>query len=229
MRFEQTNIPAAGVATPVNWFRAEGIPISPYDDSLVKNPYPMMRMIAWNSANQPIATNDVVLPVSDEMDCRACHASGTQSAAQPAAGWVWDGLPERDFRLNILRLHDEREFALYPSLYSAALSARGFNPAGLYRNVTADGKPILCAACHASEALGAPSYRTIPPLTTSVHAYHAHVIDPTLNTSLDSAANRSACYRCHPGSTTRCLRGGWAARSQRMVRWKCSAKVVTAT
>ncbi len=207
MLFENTNHPAAGVATPVNWFRAEGIPITPYDDALRKNPYPLMRMIAWNSANQPIATNDVVLPVSDEMDCRACHASGTQAAAQPAAGWLWDGLPERDYRLNILRLHDERQFAQHQALYAAALDARGFNPAGLYRSVSVDGKPVLCAACHASEALGAPSFDTIPPLTASVHSFHAHVMDPVLNTTLDNAANRAACYRCHPGSTTRCLRG----------------------
>src|SRR5581483_4335264 len=164
MLFEVTNAPAAGVATPVNWFRAEGIPISPYDDSHNKNPYPMMRLIA-RSGTSPIATNDIVLPVSDEMDCRACHASGTQSPAQPAAGWVWDGLPERDFRLNILRLHDERVFAEQAVLYAAALSVRGFNPQGLYRGVIADGKPVLCAACHASEALGAPSYGTIPALT----------------------------------------------------------------
>src|SRR6185369_13836226 len=108
------------------------------------------------------------------MDCRACHASGTQQSAKPAAGWVWDFLPERDYRLNILRLHDEKQFAATPALYSAALAARGFNSAGLYRGVAADGKPVLCAACHASEALGAPSYGTIPPLTASVHSYHAH-------------------------------------------------------
>ena len=30
---------------------------------------------------------------------------------------------------------------------------------------------------------------------------------PVSNTNLDNAVNRSACYRCHPGSTTRCLRG----------------------
>ncbi len=207
MLFEVTNQPAAGVATPANWWRAEGIPLSPYDDAHRKNPYPLMRLIAWNSARQPIATNDVVLPISDEMDCRACHASGTGDAAQPVAGWVWDGLPERDYRLNILRLHDERQFALSPALYAAALTARGFNPAGLYRGVTADGKPVLCAACHASEALGAPSFGTIPALTASVHGYHAHVLDPDLQVTLDAAANRAACYRCHPGSTTRCLRG----------------------
>jgi len=154
-----------------------------------------------------MATNDIVLPVSDEMDCRACHASGTQIAAQPGAGWVWSSNPERDYRLNILRLHDERQFAAHLALYTSALAARGFNAQGLYRGVVADGKPVLCAACHASEALGAPSYGTIPPLTASVHGYHAHVMDPALNATLDNADNRAACYRCHPGSTTRCLRG----------------------
>ena len=206
MLFEQTNQPAAGVLTPVNWFRAEGIPISPFDDAHNKNPYPMMRLIAKNGAT-PIATNDIVLPVSDEMDCRACHASGTQAAAKPAAGWVWSGIQERDFRLNILRLHDEHQFAQHGPLYQAALAARGFNPQGLYRGVVADNKPVLCAACHASEALGAPSYGTIPQLTTSIHSFHAHVMDPVSNLTLDSSANRSACYRCHPGSATKCLRG----------------------
>lgn len=225
MLFEQTNRPAAGVSTLVNWFRAEGIPISPFDDAGHHNPYPMMRLIAKNAANQPIATNDIVLPVSDEMDCRTCHASGTQESAQPQAGWVWDGIVERDFRLNILRLHDERQFADYPALYSAALAARGFNPAGLYRGVVADGKPVLCAACHASEALGAPSYSTIPPLTASVHSFHAHVLDPALTVSLDDSANRAACYRCHPGSTTRCLRGamGRAVAADGSMEMQCQS------
>jgi hypothetical protein len=205
--FETLNEPVHGVFTPVNWWRAEGIPISPYDDAGHKNPYPLMRMIAWNSANQPIATNDVVLPISDEMDCRACHASGTQVAAQPAAGWVWDGLPERDYRLNILRLHDERQFAIYPALYAAALATNNYNPAGLYRRVTADGKPVLCALCHASEALQTSGFPGVPPLTTSVHSHHAGVMDPDLKITLNDSANRAACYRCHPGSTTRCLRG----------------------
>lgn len=206
MLFEATNYPAPGVASPVNWFRAEGIPIAPFDDAHNKNPYPMMRIIAKNGAT-PIATNDIVLPVSDEMDCRACHASGTQSAAQPAAGWVWSGIQERDFRLNILRLHDERQFTRHGTLYTAALAARGFNPQGLYRGVVADNKPVLCAACHASEALGAPSYGTIPPLTASIHSIHANVTDPVSSLILGSSENRNACYRCHPGSATKCLRG----------------------
>ena len=63
----------------------------------------------------------------------------------------------------------------------------------------------LCAACHASEALSAPSYGTIPPLTTSMHSYHAQVMDDGLQVPRDDANNRAACYRCHPGSATRCL------------------------
>ena len=224
MLFEATNHPAAGVATPVNWWRAEGIPISPYDDARNKNPYPMMRLIA-KSGSTPIATNDIVLPVSDEMDCRACHASGTMAAAQPAAGWVWSGISERDFRLNILRLHDEHQFLQHGALYQAALAARGFNPQGLYRGVVADNKPVLCAACHASEALGAPSYGTIPQLTTSVHSFHAHVIDPLSGMKLDSSANRTACYRCHPGSATKCLRGamGGAMAADGSMEMQCQS------
>ncbi len=165
-----------------------------------------MRLIAKNGAT-PIATNDIVLPVSDEMDCRTCHASGTQTSAQPASGWVWSGSSERDFRLNILRLHDEHQFSQHHDVYVSALAARGFNPQGLYRGVVADGKPVLCATCHASEALGTGSYSNIPPLTASVHSRHATVLDPELNLVLDNSAHRASCYRCHPGSTTKCLRG----------------------
>ena len=193
--------------TNLDWFYAYGVPITPYDDAGRKNPYPMMRLIARNDVGAAIATNDIVLPVSDEMDCRTCHASGTQAAAQPAAGWVWSDNPERDFRLNILRRHDEQNFAQHHDLYVSALAARGFNPQGLYRGVVADGKPVLCAVCHASEALGAGSYSNIPPLTASVHLKHATVVDPDRLITLDNSAHREACYRCHPGSATKCLRG----------------------
>ena len=207
MFFETMNAPAPGVSTPVNWFRAEGIPITPYDDAGRKNPYPLMRLIA-HSGSTPIATNDIVLPVSDEMDCRVCHASGTQAAAQPGAGWVWSDNPERDYRLNILRRHDEsRMQQMGATAYATMLTTNGLNAQGLYRTVVADGKPILCAKCHLSEALPGTGLPGVAPLTEAVHSFHAFVMDPDLHITLDNSANRAACYRCHPGSTTKCLRG----------------------
>jgi hypothetical protein len=182
------------------WFAAYGIPITPYDDTGRKNPYPMVRLIARNGSGTPLATNDIVLPVSDEMDCRACHASGSQAAARPVGGWVGNANLERDYRLNILRLHDEKQFGAHTTLYSSALAARGFNTQGLYQGVVVDGKPVLCATCHASEALGTGSFGSIPSLTASVHSKHATVEDPDLHLALDNSASGSvATYFAHAG------------------------------
>jgi hypothetical protein len=188
-----------------NWFAAYGIPITPYDDAGKPNQYPMMRLVATNSAGAVLATTDIVLPVSDEMSCKLCHVSGSGPDAQPAAGWVWAADPGRDFRLNILRLHDERQAT--NALYSEALSAKGFSTNGLYYQVAVNKKPLLCAACHLSEALPNTGYSNIPPLTAAMHGRHAGVIDPRSSATLNSDSNRVSCYTCHPGSVTRCLRG----------------------
>ena len=189
----------------MNWFIAEGIPITPYDDLGNKNTYPLMRITARNASGTLLASTNIVLPVSDEMDCSACHASGSGPAAKPSSGWVFDPDFQRDFRLNILSLHDDRN--LGNPTYLAALTAAGYNRAGLFQTVTVDHKAVLCANCHLSEALAGSGRAGISALTSAVHTRHADVIDPTNGLALDATANRSACYRCHPGSTTRCLRG----------------------
>ncbi|MEY4387131.1 MAG: hypothetical protein RLY20_2414 [Verrucomicrobiota bacterium] len=195
------------VESNFNWFVAYGIPIFPTDDAGKANQYPMMRLVATNTSGQVLATSDIVLPVSDEMNCRLCHISGSGPAAQPVGGWVNDANPGRDYRLNILRLHDERQWASHASLYSAALASNAFNPAGLFATVVVDKKPFICAKCHVSEALPFPPFPGISPLTTAIHSKHASVIDPRNGLTLDSENNRTGCYSCHPGSVTRCLRG----------------------
>jgi PKD repeat protein len=186
------------------WWVAEGIPIIPFDDAGRKNPYPMMKLVARNSSGQILASTSIVLPVSDEMSCAACHASGAGPAAKPAGGWVNDPDPARDYRLNILKLHDER-FVGSPT-FAGALAAAGYSPSGLSATVAA-GTPILCAKCHASAALAAAGFPGVPSLTSSVHLFHGHAIDPVSGQSLDSSSNRTACYSCHPGAATKCLRG----------------------
>ncbi len=188
-----------------NWFIADGIPLTPYDDAGNTNYYSMMRLTARDSSGAVLATTDIVLPVSDEMDCSGCHASGVRNDTQPSTGWASNPLLIKDYKLNILKLHDDRQRG--DQTFATALAANGYSAAGLYATVTVNGKPILCAACHGSNALGAAGQPGVGPLTQSVHGYHAHVTDPVTGQKLDDAQNRSACYRCHPGSETRCLRG----------------------
>lgn len=192
-----------------NWFEGVGIPITPIDDAGRANAYPMMRLVARNTTGAVLATTDVVLPVSGEMDCRACHASGAGAEARPAGGWVNDPVAKRDYRLNILRLHDERH--LDDAVYQSALAANSFRADGLFNTVTVAATPILCAKCHASEALGTAGAPGVNPLTRSMHAKHAEVTNPMNGLKMDHIANRSACYQCHPGSATRCLRGAMGA------------------
>jgi hypothetical protein len=117
---------------------------------------------------------------------------------------VHDPDPDRDSRLNVLLLHDERELSR-PS-FVAALAEAGYDAAGLYPTATA-GRPILCARCHASEALAGSGIAGISPLTQAIHRRMAFAADPRTGLPLNSVDNRSACYLCHPGSVTRCLRG----------------------
>ena len=209
-------------AAAQRWFIAEGIPITPYDDRGAKNPYPMMKLVARDSAGTVLATTGIVLPVSDEMDCSSCHASGGVAAARPAAGWVNDPNPQRDYRLNVLRLHDDRQGG--SAAYTSALATVGYSASGLYPTATG-GKPVLCAACHGSNALPGTGIAGVSMLTAAVHVRHATVVDPTNGLTLDTSSNRSACYRCHPGSTTKCLRGamGSAVASDGSLEMQCQS------
>jgi hypothetical protein len=116
------NTPQAMTWSPGSeWWSAEGIPLTPLDDAQAHNAYPMMRVVARNGS-AVLAETRIVLPVSDEMDCSACHASGSGDAARPAAGWVNDPDPQLDYRRNILRLHDQEQLAnpLHDAWHTAA-------------------------------------------------------------------------------------------------------------
>jgi len=190
-------------------FVATGIPITPYDDAGHKNPYPLMRLVARDGSGAVLATTQIVLPVSDEMSCKSCHSSGAGPEALPPSGWVNDPDPERDLRLNILRLHDDKRGDL--QRFKDALVEVGYNPAGLEATVVEDGRSILCASCHLSEALPGSGRPGIKPLTQAMHLSMAGATDPETGLKLDDSDNRSACYTCHPGSKTRCLRGAMGA------------------
>jgi hypothetical protein len=148
-----------------DYFVAEGIPLTEFSDSNPGTPYPyqLAELTAKDIASGSVlATLTVVAPVSTEMHCDTCHATGQEPGGdQPRV------------ELNILALHDEEE---------------GTN--------LLNSRPVLCARCHSSNALGAPGVVGVPSLSNAMHEQHTEEIPDTLN----------GCYSCHPGPTTKCLR-----------------------
>lgn len=59
-------------------------------------------------------------------------------------------------------------------------------------------KPVLCAACHSDNALGAPGLPGVKSLSAAMHASHAPRVDKL---GLDNS-----CYACHPGVRSQCQR-----------------------
>ena len=186
-------------------FVAEGVPITPYDDRGTKNFYPMMRLVRPAGDDGPrhdgrrspgIGRNGLsrVPRVGDRGPPHSRPPAGSGTPTRP-----------RDYKLNTLRLHDERQ--LGRASYTSALAKAGYAATGLYDTVVKSATPILCARCHLSNALPGTGIAGLPALTSAIHARHAGVIDPSNGLPLEAAANRTACYRCHPGSATKCLRG----------------------
>ncbi|HLH53434.1 MAG TPA: PKD domain-containing protein [Verrucomicrobiae bacterium] len=200
------NTPQAMVFDPAQkWFSAQGIPITPYDDAGHKNYYPMMRLTARDSGNNVLATTDIALPVSDEMHCATCHASGSQAAARPPKGWVWNVDPAKDYKLNILRSHDD--YFLGTAVFSTALAQVGYSSEGLYASATKYGQPVLCVKCHASNALPGTGATNVFPLTQLMHAKHSFSFDPASGQALSDMTNSAACLLCHTGPENRRVRG----------------------
>ncbi len=67
-------------------------------------------------------------------------------------------------------------------------SVSGFNRNG----------PVLCASCHADNALGTTGKGEAPPFSQAIHSAHAELNLPN---------TKETCYKCHPGPQTQCLRG----------------------
>jgi hypothetical protein len=182
-------------------FKAEGIPVIPTDDAGRSNRYPLMRLTATDkSSSQNVATLDVVLPVSEETTCRDCHATGGPAAKAGGVTWSANSDVEVQSRENVLLLHDSR--------VGTRLMAS---------------KPVLCAGCHYSAALDlagtGPSGAQVghPTMSAAMHAYHSDKMVTAAGLPLADhfvaqggsppSPDTQACYLCHPGKTTQCLRG----------------------
>ncbi len=189
------------------FWEAVGVPTFGYDDAGNFNPYPMAKLVAKDSTGKVLATAKIVLSVSDEMRCSTCHASGSDPAAQPAAGWVNNSDPSKDIKLNILRKHDDR-WNIQP--YLAQLKANGYTYQSTLYRTAIGGTPVLCAACHSDNALGAPGLSGIGAEASDMHKLHGPQILQSNGQTLDQNSqvdDQKSCYLCHPGPVTQCKRG----------------------
>ena len=206
------------------WWEAEGIPITPYNDDGTKNYYPLVKVVAKDSKGVVLASVDTVLPVSDEMDCKRCHASNSVPKAKPMAGWVKNVDAQKDYKYNILRLHDDKEPNAVKN-HESALKSKGFNYNISGLEATAKGgTAVLCVACHKSNALPNVGIE-IKPFTQAIHGKHANVTDPITGQKLGDSSNRTSCYACHPGAATECLRGamGDAKNADGTAKMQCQS------
>jgi hypothetical protein len=191
----------------LGYWEAVGVPTIGYDDQGKFNPYPMAMLVAKDSTGAVLATAKIVLAVSDEMSCKTCHASGSDVAAEPASGWVNNPNPVKDMKLNILKKHDDR-WNIAP--YLTQLSKKGYSyKSTLYQTATS-GTPVLCAACHSDNALGAPGLPGIGAEASDMHKLHGPQLLQANNQTLDQNSQQNdlnSCYLCHPGAVTQCKRG----------------------
>ncbi|MDM8560436.1 hypothetical protein [Candidatus Parabeggiatoa sp. HSG14] len=190
--------------TQQKWFSADGIPITPIDDAGQVNAYPLLRISAHDkTSGELLGAADVVVPVSTEVNCDTCHATGKIAANNPDITWTTNNDPdvqaqkddamklEVQAQKNVLVLHDNKHNT---SLLKST--------------------PVLCASCHYSAALdltgeGPQGMQKLLPTSSQVmHKAHGEKLDAEGNPVISTDAKvEENCYQCHPGKVTQCQRG----------------------
>jgi len=134
----------------INSFIAPKIPVMPYQDDNIYNPYPLFTIEAVASESERIlATTKVVTPVSTEMGCRNCYGGK----------WRWNDNAgvANETAVNILKAHDRGNRT---DLYSGAVK----------------GEPHLCQSCHEDPALESEGNPEVLNFSAAMHGWHANYI-----------------------------------------------------
>jgi hypothetical protein len=178
-------------------FIIEGVPLTPYRDSA---PQPGPQNWYPYQLAHLVAKDSVTGAVLAETTTVAPVSTEMRCDTCHADG-MRDGIATGNVETNILTFHDREE---------------GTNLMG--------SRPVLCASCHGSNALGLPGNPDLPNLSRAMHNRHAvggnAAVSPWLaaTQALIDSANPSAipsavtdegtnnCYLCHPGQQTQCLR-----------------------
>lgn len=170
---------AGQMAAQPDHFSVVGIPLVPYLDSA-----PAFTSTNWYPYQRAhlVATDQNTGQVLAETISVAPVSTEMRCDRCHARGHEPGGA-STDVEVNILTLHDAEEGT----------------------HLIQD-RPVLCASCHGSNALGIPG--TLGPdkqLSLVMHAQHAEPIG-------ELPAGENGCYSCHPGPVTQCLRDVMANR-----------------
>jgi hypothetical protein len=131
-------------------FKAEGLPVLPYKDDGVYNPYPIFDVTAKDkSTGKILQKTKVVAPVSTEMRCWMCHGGG----------WRWNNISgiSDETAINILKVHDRKHGT---RLYESAIK----------------GNPKLCQSCHEDVIVKSKGIKGHNSFSVSMHGLHANYI-----------------------------------------------------
>jgi hypothetical protein len=154
-------------------FVAEGIPLTEFRDSAPSTPYPYQ--LATVIVRDAGTSQELARTVSVAPVSTEMHCEYCHDDHGPAEPDIATGVVEQ----NILTLHDREE-----------------------ETSLMDQRPVLCANCHGSNALGLPGDPGLPSLSRVMHEEHAEEVHPGM----------TGCYSCHPGPRTQCLRDTMAAQ-----------------
>ncbi|WP_297212550.1 MULTISPECIES: c-type cytochrome [Thermodesulfovibrio] len=133
-----------------NIFYVDGVPVLPYRNDGVFNPYPIFEAKAIEKATGKILqTTKFVAPVSTELRCFECHGGKPR----------WKGISgiSDETAINILKVHDRNHGT---KLLENALK----------------GKPMMCQKCHEDFIVKAEGIKGHNSFSASMHGWHANYI-----------------------------------------------------
>jgi hypothetical protein len=191
---------AGSMASASDHFVIEGVPLTPYLDS-APGPGPQY-WYPYQKAH--LVAKDSVTGVVLAETTTVAPVSTEMRCNTCHADGMQDGIATGNVETNILTLHDKKE---------------GTTP------LLMESRPVLCASCHGSNALGMEGNPELPNLSRAMHARHAPdgaaaetsafgasvqaLLGQTRNVSVPAVAPNEGtdnCYLCHPGQQTQCLR-----------------------
>lgn len=177
-------------------FQADGIPVTPVDDSGTWNPYQIAEITVKNPYNSVVAQTKTTIPTSDEINCAKCHGS-------------------TDTFSDIIEAHDEAEHTALASQKpvlcakchgSPALGTSGAGTSGKYLSQAIHGfhssKGAACYDCHPgkiTQCNRSKAHTATDGNCTTCHGTMSEIANSIAQKTRIPWVNEPKCVTCHSG------------------------------